>query len=257
MNAPSAKPLLLHYHIFKNAGTSFNHALQAVFGDGFAEYDSPSPRGRLSAQEIAEFVASRPETEALSSHQATLPVPQIAGRHVCATILLRDPIARIRSMYAFERRQNADTPGAVNAKRLDFKGYVEWRLQTSAVAICNYQVFFCSSGKDADPSRELNDADLGVAMRNLEQLDAVGVVERYEEFLESAQISLGRCFPGISLTSARENVTSGGTVADREMLRAELGPGMLAELQRRNQLDVRLYEFADGLLSQRLAASKA
>lgn len=253
MNPAPAKPLLLHYHIFKNAGTSFNHALHAVFGNRFAEYDSPSPDGRLSAKDLAGFLQRRPEIEALSSHQTTLPLPQIAGRAVCGTILLREPLARVRSIYAFERRQNARTRGAVNAKRLNFKGYVEWRLEKTPVAICNFQVFFCSSAHTRTASAPA-EADLKLAMRNLRQLDVVGVVERYEEWLKLARLVLRRHFPGISLISVRANATRAGDEADEEVLRAELGAELLAELQRRNRLDVRLHEFASSFLSQRLAA---
>src|SRR5207249_3356148 len=85
-----------------------------------------------------------PHVRAISSHQAAPPAPTIRGREVFTSILIRDPIARIRSIYEFERGQQISTPGALKAKELDFKGYVDWRLKTSPAMLCNFQVHFCS-----------------------------------------------------------------------------------------------------------------
>lgn len=117
-------PVLLHYHVFKNAGSSFEWALEKNFGDSFRRYDMQTPGGVLSADDIARYIAGTPDAKAISSHQATLPPPKIRGREIISSILIRDPIARIRSIYAFERRQEANTPGAIQAKQLDFKEYV-------------------------------------------------------------------------------------------------------------------------------------
>src|SRR2546421_347714 len=75
--------------------------------------------------------------------------PKIRGYTVISSILIRDPVARIRSIYAFERQQATVSPGAQKAKELDFKGYVEWRLSNSPVMFCNSQVHFCSRTKES------------------------------------------------------------------------------------------------------------
>jgi hypothetical protein len=109
-------PLLIHYHIFKNAGTSFEWALQQAFGDRFRQYDSPSPGGVIFARELARLARREPDLVAISSHQAVPPAPRVRGRKILTSILVRDPIARIGSIYAFERGQNAQTSGAIKAR---------------------------------------------------------------------------------------------------------------------------------------------
>ena len=54
-----AAPLLIHYHIFKNAGTSFEWALERTYGDRFRRYDSPTPGGIVSSRELARLVRRR------------------------------------------------------------------------------------------------------------------------------------------------------------------------------------------------------
>src|SRR2546423_3291747 len=46
--ARRSRPLLVHYHIFKNAGSSFEWTLKEAFGDAFHSYDSASPGGILA-----------------------------------------------------------------------------------------------------------------------------------------------------------------------------------------------------------------
>lgn len=254
MNPPELRPLLVHYHIFKNAGSSFAFALRSAFAQRFREYDSAFPRGRLSPAELADFVAEHPEVDAISSHQAILPPPEIPGRRTLGSILIRQPLARIRSMYEFEQRQEADTPGADKAKETNLKGYVEWRLATYPVAICNFQVHFCSRGKLPSPADEPGQSQLATAIANLEQLDVVGTVERYEEWLALAQHTLVSLFPGISLVSARVNASGGTGLADKsallEALAEELGEELLDYLIEANQLDLRLHEAADAILTR-------
>src|SRR4030095_7711659 len=186
-SGPTAKPLLVHYHIFKNAGTSFESAVKQVFGGHLHTYDSAGSGGVLSGEELARYAVTASEAKAIFSHQAVLPPPKVHGRSVISSILIRDPIARIRSIYAFERRQNRSTPGALKAKELDLKGYVEWRLLSSPTMVCNYQVSFCSRNKDTAQSEELTEGHLRQAIRNLDQIDIVGTVERYREWLALAR----------------------------------------------------------------------
>ena len=251
------RPLLVHYHIFKNAGTSFEWALEQALGTRFCKYDLTASNQILSSADIIRFVKRRPETEAVSSHQATLPVPKIRGREVMSSILIRDPIARIRSLYAFERRQEVPTPGALKAKELDFKSFVEWRLSTAPETLCNYQMHFCSRIKGARHKEELDEALLGKAIANLDQIDIVGTVERYSEWLALAQSILSTAFPNILLSATRQNVT----VARRESTEAailddlvnDLGQTLADYLLENNKFDMRLHQVVDAILTRKLA----
>jgi hypothetical protein len=251
-------PLLIHYHIFKNAGTSFEWTLQRELGGRFRVLDSTSPRGFVSGRDITQCVRSNPALRAISSHQATLPAPSIPGRDVLTSILVRDPIARIRSIYAFERVQQSSSPGAIKAKELDFKGYVEWRLETSEGVFSNFQVHFCS--KSRMNALAADERDLEIAIANLDRVDIIGTVERYEEWLALAQSVLASPFPSISLTASRQNASSAQiNISKADILHdlvADLGEPLAHELLQRNQLDMCLYQVADALLSRKLAEQR-
>ncbi len=251
------RPLLVHYHIFKNAGTSFEWTLKQALGRRFCTYDLTAPNQILASVDIIRYVKRRPETEALSSHQASFPAPIIRGREVVTSILIRDPIARIRSIYAFERQQEVSTPGALKAKELDFKGYVEWRLSTAPAMLCNYQVHFCSRTKGSQHKGRLDEAHLRKAIANLDRVDIVGTVERYGEWLTLAQLILCKAFPNILLSATRQNVTgTAGETTEAAILDDlvnELGQTLAEHLLEGNKLDMCLHQVADALLTRKLA----
>ena len=143
--------ILIHYHIFKNAGSSFEWALEKAFrAKNVLLLDKPSHDGYISARDITESVRKKPSIKVISTHQAAPPPPRIRDRKIVTSILIRDPIARIRSIYAFERSQKVDHVGTLKARELDFKGYVEWRLEASPRMFCNFQVHFCCRDQATD-----------------------------------------------------------------------------------------------------------
>jgi hypothetical protein len=255
--AQPARSCLIHYHIFKNAGSSFEWALKKVFGKAIHSYDPPATDAVFSTAQIARYVLGHPQARGVVTHQAVLPAPQLRGCRIISSILLRDPLARVRSIYVFERQQNAPSAGARRAKELDFKGYVEWRLSCSAGVFCNYQTFFCSRTLDSLPGEIITEAHLELAIQNLDHVQIVGTVERYGQWLALSQSILEESFPNIRLVVARRNVTNqaaeithasilGGLVRD-------LGPELAETLLRCNQFDMRLHQVADALLTRRLA----
>ena len=251
----SAQPLLIHYHIFKNAGTSFEWALERAFGERYTALDKESPRGFVAEHDFAQLVRLRPEVSAIASHQAAPPPPRLRGRQVFTSILIRDPLARVRSIYAFERGQQAKSPGAVKAKELDFKGYVEWRLKTAPAMFCNYQVHFCTR-RDGPLRSRLGPEDLQQAIANLDAVSIVGTVGRYAEWLGVAQKVLARAFPDLVLQATQQNVTAksaGSKAAILDQLIDELGDSIVQHLLENNELDMCLYQVADSILTRKLA----
>lgn len=247
-------PLLIHYHIFKNAGTSFEWALEQALGRSLHRYDKPVAGGYISPSEIASYVSSHPDVRAITSHQASPPGPRIRGRKVLTSILIRDPIARIRSIYAFERAQESESAGATKAKELDFRGYVEWRLGYTPRMFCNYQVLFCL--RDGSPDRTMGRPELPRAIAVLDQMDIVGTVERYPEWLSLAESVLSENFASLTLPTVHHNQTRASKHTEAEIFRSladELGSNLAHRLLEENELDMCLHQVADALLSRRLA----
>ena len=53
--------------------------------------------------------------------------------------------------------------------------------------LCNYQVHFCARTKAASDGSENGERGLQRAIANLDQVDIVGTVERYDDWLALAQ----------------------------------------------------------------------
>lgn len=247
------RPLIFHYHIFKNAGTSFNWSLKQYFKGSFFEYDPVLANGILSPEEIIKFATDHPEANVISSHQAFLPVPQLPNRQVVSTILIRDPIARIRSIYNFERMQKADNSGANKAKELGFKDYIEWRLDATPNMLCNYQVHYCSRTLETFANIP-GEEQFQKAVSNLKKIRVVGTVERYNEWLQSVELALQKNFPRLILNNRHLNIsTKSSSSSDTEIINAmmvDLGEDLVSRLLKSNELDMRLLQEADSLLGK-------
>lgn len=249
-------PLLIHYHIFKNAGSSFEFALDRAWRHGLHRYDTPSHDGFISPEDMKRYALGHRSAKAITTHQSAPPPPRIPGRRVLSSILIRDPIARIRSIYAFERAQPSEDPGPVKAKELDFKHYVEWRLMVSPGMFCNFQVHFCC--RDGLRNRSLLTRNhLDLAIEALDKMDIVGTVERYDQWLALAQSIMGDHFDNISLVPVRENQSVPDSVYSearilQELVR-DLGQELAQELLKQNELDMCLHQVADALLTRKLA----
>ncbi len=243
------KTILIHHHIFKNAGTSFNHALKQYFKDRFVEYDLPNS-SLVTNEHLREFILGHPEALAISSHHACLPTPQGIDYQTISSVLLRQPLARIESIYKFEHQQEANTEGAIKAKEFGFKDYVVWRLEKTPNMLCNYQTHYCSRTKQSEINKRPTPESLEIAIKNLKNCAIVGTVEGYEDFLTVAQDKLRQFYPDITLRYTFLNRTSPSVSRVkqiRESLVLKLGKDLVLELEDRNQLDNQLYEVAHNI----------
>ena len=136
--------IIVHYHIFKNAGTSIDRVLEENFGAAWASLEGSSATSLLRAQDVQAYVAEHPGLEAVSSHLARPPLPQ--GFSVLPIVFLRHPLDRAASVHSHERRAPATVKSGEIAKTRDFRGYVQWCLNEyegrdkGGTVIRNYQV---------------------------------------------------------------------------------------------------------------------
>jgi hypothetical protein len=139
------RQVLIHAHMFKNAGTTFDWSLQRNFREAFIDHRDDASM-RKGADFLGPYLQRERTLHALSSHWITFPLPEPDHIDIHLVLFFRDPIERIRSVYNFERRQQpADTPGAKKAKELGFVEYVEWRMQSApGPAIRNFHTRYCS-----------------------------------------------------------------------------------------------------------------
>lgn len=249
------RTILIHHHIFKNAGTSLQYALKNYFGDKYYECELPSSQ-MVTKDDLEKFILENPQALAISGHHICLPTPQGKEYQTLSLILLRNPLARVESIYKFEKKQNAQTPGAIKAKELDFKGYVRWRLDKTPTMLCNYQTYYCARKDKSEGSKIPTEQDLDVAIKNIKDSAVVGTVERYEETLKLANKTLSQYYSGINIEYIYLNANNKKLIKSEEeinkKLAVELGEEMVNELEEGNRLDRMLWVVADNIITEEL-----
>jgi hypothetical protein len=53
-------PILIHFHIFKNAGSSIDHSLHNSFGDRWTTFEVSDVPGSFGPQSLESFLGSGP-----------------------------------------------------------------------------------------------------------------------------------------------------------------------------------------------------
>jgi len=235
------RPVLVHAHMFKNAGTTFDWSLQRSFSEAFLDHRDDDSM-RKGAKFLGPFLRQEKELKAISSHWITFPVPELDDIDIRLALLFRDPIERIRSVYNFERRQEpAETPGAKMAKELEFVEYVKWRLQSApGPAIKNFHTRYCSG----DYFGENLEAMYEASVATIRSTPLVGLVHRYEESMVLFEHHLQQTFPDLDLSWQRKNTTEGNLPSlteRRQRVERELESIMDLVLES-NRFDIQLYE---------------
>ncbi|QEW23947.1 Sulfotransferase family protein (plasmid) [Marinibacterium anthonyi] len=197
-----SRTVILHYHLFKNAGTSLDQILKNNFGPRWVTREFPMSSDNNTAQ-VAEWIRSEPEAVAFSTHTALGPIPQIEGVRIVSVMLLRDPIARIRSAYRFERKQDADTWGAELAKKHDLEGYVRARLERPKDRQCrNFQTHRLATLVPGDA------LERDRAIEGLRRLTVAGLVDDFDDAVSQLANAIRPVFPDFTWASVRANTTT-------------------------------------------------
>ncbi|WP_299323397.1 sulfotransferase family 2 domain-containing protein [Parasphingopyxis sp.] len=232
--------ILLHYHLFKNAGTSVDAMLKANFGEAWVEQEFETRGSESNCDAVRQFLVERPHIKALSSHTALMPVPEIESVEIFPILFVRHPILRLKSAYAFESKQDADTHGARLARSTDFSGYISAMLeQENATQAWNFQttrLAYCHCGG--------SDVPLERAQNALRQLPFVGLVEEYVLSIDILVAKLKPHIHDFEPLLARKNATSDGSesvTARIAAIQTELGDALFERLVRANFADLAIY----------------
>jgi len=247
--ADARRKVLIHYHLFKNAGTSVDAILRRNFGDRWINTEFP-PRSQVDHQEaIRSFLRDNPHLAAMSSHTLMLPVPRIEGIEIFPILFVRHPLDRLKSAYEFERKQDAMTVGTQLAKGNDFAGYIRARLAIPGDRACrDFQV--CRLAM-AVPATEGSERDRALAA--VERLPFVGLVEAFAASAELLQQLVQPMFPEFRSFDVRANVTAArrDNLAERlDDIREELGETCFDMVMAANEADMALYERVQAIFLQ-------
>jgi|GEM_PF-670948 tetratricopeptide (TPR) repeat protein len=250
------RDILIHIHIFKNAGTSFDFALREHFGEAFVDHRDDRALIEGRQEYLVDFLDKNPDIKAFSSHSIHF-IPQDTDRYRFIPVyFLRHPIERIRSVYSFEKKQrSAGTEGSKKAKELGFDEYIEWYMRDDSPAtIRNAQTIFLSGDGPGPHSMEKK---FEIAKERLAESDVlIGVVDRYDDSMIYFEEKLKSYFPDIDLSYIRKNITDDKMDMDvsqkAEMLLERLNENSRELVLKKNGEDIELYEMANDKLEREL-----
>ncbi|MFT5709804.1 MAG: hypothetical protein ACI8QT_000491 [Halioglobus sp.] len=248
-NAPE-RTVLLHAHMFKNAGTTLDWSLRRYFGAQFVDHRDDEAM-RDNRVYLATYLCDHPPIKALSSHWLPMP-PLLHTEFFSRTLLLlRDPLERCRSVYNFERTQAGESIGNQKARDLTFPEYINWRLlPATGPVIKNFHTRYCSGNYFGKDMKQL----FAKAMTNLESLPLTGLVHRYAESMVLFEAGLSDIFPDIDLSWKMQNASQPISLPTTERVNSieqELGDSFQA-LVEANQYDIALFHYAEQRFNREL-----
>ncbi|MEQ9465317.1 MAG: hypothetical protein RJQ10_16770 [Haliea sp.] len=243
------RDIVLHGHIFKNAGTSLDWSLARSFGSAFLDHRDDQAMRRNGGRHLAEVLADKQDLVALSSHHLPRDLPAMSGVRVHTIYLLRHPLLRIRSVYDFERAQQADTLGAQAAKRMSFREYVAWRMEPDTPpTIRNFQTLYLAKNKRSSTRSSRILPRFVDALAFAQSLPVVGIVELYDQSMVLLEEKLRSHLPALDLAYIPQNVSGNTAAAMSEGQRVALILEELGDLGKtvidNNNYDLALYQAA-------------
>ena len=238
------RTVVLHYHLFKNAGTSLDAAFKENLEPDEWVTDEFSGNPEANRAQVTRWIQDNTHARVFSSHTAALPPPKIKKTRVIPVIFLRHPLDRIASAYDFESRQDADGFGATLARNTDLSGYVETRLSLPNDRQCrNFQTHRLSMHYPPSKGSELNRAT-----RAVRKLPFVGIVDSFADslnqltkILEQKDFSIEELRPLERNVGQRVRAPLDERVSKIE---SRMNPTSFKALVDANEDDLALYDYA-------------
>jgi hypothetical protein len=229
-------------HIPKTGGTAVTRAmLEALHLDQAAVADLRL----LGTVRYSELLADYGSMPFIGAHCAFEPGQALAPDRLHA-VLLRDPVERFLSVYAFNR---SDVPADGNlnafvrkAKSLDVEDYLLGADGDDRGEAGNWYVdHFLPLGWDGEPL-ETEERRFDLARAGLERFNLIGFQEDIEEFCDALCGLAGiDAAPAVSIVNATSSPLRAG----------DISADTLARLRARMALDCRLFDHARALMRQR------
>ena len=248
------RKIIVHYHLFKNAGSSVDHILRENFGDErWRSEEFPRPTstaavlgGESNAPLVRDWLAEHPDVAVLSSHTAVMPLPKLPSTRVFPIVMVRNPMIRLQSSYLFQRQRfeaGFHNKTTCLAGENNLAGYLRGLLEMDGQPMARNFASVRLAAAVPGSSEQLRQR----AFRALEMLPFVGVVERFDESMRVLENWLTPHFPKFRILPTWKNTTEqAGTSQSQRLIdmRKAIGDSLYRELVAANQIDIDLQQAA-------------
>ena len=249
--------VIVHYHIFKNGGSTIEAILEREFGHRFATLHDTTASATLNSRHVASFLRRHPQISAISSHHLRYPKPAIRHTIVFDCCFLRHPLERLDSIYHYLRTIAPLDAVSHRARQMTAREFLCHLANESPHMVSDVQVtqLACAGAF----TRPAHPEDLERASAILSDMAIPGVVEMFDESLVAAEYFLRPAFPGVKLQCVATNVSRPGKLASigprdrQERLVDSWGGNLYEDLLRLNQLDMELFRLAQKEIGRRIA----
>jgi hypothetical protein len=235
--------VILHYHVFKNAGSTIYSILERNFGNRLASLDSGHFNSKLTNEVLLDFLKRHPRVQALSSHHLLPPKPVHEDFVFHDILFLRNPLARLSSMYDFYRRTDTgDDPLIAEAKCTTTTDFMRLLIDKYPHYVNNAQVNFLSLR-----SRMGQEPVIETAFRVACQASVLGIAEFFDLSAVLAEHCLTPHFREIDFGYVAQNLSSTAPRAlDTHMVqfRDACGDKVYEQLLQSNSLDLALLKLS-------------
>lgn len=241
MPVARARYVIVHYHIFKNAGTTIERVLEREFQQRFATVHGGPPESDLDEIDLSSFVELHPEITAVSSHHFRYPKPRCRHTVFFDCCFLRDPIARLVSCYKHFRRSDSNDICSRWARSSSPREFVTRLIEEAPHQVSDVQVNqLANAGAFVRPADE---HDLDRAIEVVRDMAFPGLVEMFDESMVVAEYCMRPAFPTLRLEYVSENVSDTaqqGPAKAPEYWEDFWGRRLYERLLRMNRLDMQL-----------------
>jgi len=245
--------VIVHYHIFKNGGSTVASILEREFRSGFATVHGPDDVSVLNDAHVAKFVVEHAAVQAISSHHIRYPKPVLPNTVIFDWCFLRHPLDRLQSVYSYFQRIDADDALCRLARQESSRVFFKKLIESAPHLVSNVQVTFLANGGAF--TRPADTPDVELASDIFAKMAIPGLVEKFDQSLVAAEYFLKPAFPWLKLDYSPKNVSRpiGPSSADRlEWLRHSWGADLFNTLVQLNQCDLELCRRAEVEVARRL-----
>ncbi len=251
-NIQKKRNIILHFHIFKNAGSTIEWILKNNFPKNTLSIDGKNPGDIIKIDEVIDILKKKSSIKTVSSHQIRFPIPKDDEFNFNSILFLRHPIDRAFSIYYFKSKETDNSIGSVKARSMNLEEFIKWNLNFNGyMPMKNFQVLCLS---DKTTKEEVGQDDLRVAINRMKSSSIVGIVDRMDESLVIAENLLKKQFPKIDLAYIRQNVSKErkGTIEEKlKQGEEKIGLKLMNELIDHNNLDMKLYQTTNEEMNKR------